>query len=252
MAVYTATGNTLNLSEHHLYGSSRAGVWNRAINMGVVANPDVSIFARGRKFFELSNHLGNVLVTITDRKQQVPRNDSTVWYYMADVATANDYYPGGMQMPGRTLNSDAYRYGFNGKENDKDISSLTLYDYGFRIYNPSIGKFLSVDPLTENYPWYSPYHFAGNKPIAFVDMDGREDKWYIIELWLDNTNTKIEYTTVDDIGTTQNNNDPPKEKPQGPLGPGVQFHLFIRYWHGTSVRQVEHGTYFVPPAKSKW
>ena len=48
------------------------------------------------------------------------------------------------------------RYGFNGKEKDDDIQGQTVYDYGFRIYNPAIAKFLSVDPLTKEYPWYTP------------------------------------------------------------------------------------------------
>jgi RHS repeat-associated protein len=48
------------------------------------------------------------------------------------------------------------------------------YDYGFRIYNPRLGKFLSVDPLTKSFPWYSPYHFAGNSPILNIDLDGME------------------------------------------------------------------------------
>lgn len=53
----------------------------------------------------------------------------------------------------------------------------STYDYGFRIYNPQIAKFLSLDPLTASYPWYTPYQFAGNKPIAFIDLDGLEE-WY--------------------------------------------------------------------------
>ena len=48
-------------------------------------------------------------------------------------------------------------------------------DYGMRIYDPRLGKFLSVDPLTRKYPWYSPYQFAGNKPIQFIDLDGGEE-----------------------------------------------------------------------------
>src|SRR5262249_10936121 len=48
-------------------------------------------------------------------------------------------------------------------------------DYGMRIYDPRIGKFLSVDPLTKSYPWYSPYQFAGNKPIWAIDLDGAEE-----------------------------------------------------------------------------
>jgi hypothetical protein len=51
----------------------------------------------------------------------------------------------------------------------------STYDYGFRIYNPQLGRFLSVDPLTSSYPWYTPYQFAGNKPIKFIDLDGLEE-----------------------------------------------------------------------------
>lgn len=43
-----------------------------------------------------------------------------------------------------------------------------------RIYDPRLGRFLSVDPLTKSYPWYTPYSFAGNNPIAFIDLDGAE------------------------------------------------------------------------------
>jgi RHS repeat-associated protein len=58
-------------------------------------------------------------------------------------------------MPGRTgMSSNAYRYGFNGKENDpEDVSTAEgLQDYGMRFYNPSLGRFLSVDPLSPQYP----------------------------------------------------------------------------------------------------
>ena len=43
------------------------------------------------------------------------------------------------------------------------------------MYNPSIGKFLSVDPLATDYPWYTHYQFAGNKPIQAIDLDGLEE-----------------------------------------------------------------------------
>ena len=81
-------------------------------------------------------------------------------------------------MPGRNYHSsNEYRFGFNGKENDKDWGNQLIQDYGFRLYNPSIGKFLSVDPLAPDYPFYSPYHFAGNSPIAAIDLDGSEPQW---------------------------------------------------------------------------
>jgi len=71
-----------------------------------------------------------------------------------------------------------YRYAFNGKEKDTDFQNN--YDYGFRIYNPKIGKFLSVDPLTRSYPNWSPYPFAMNHPIEGVDLDGLEYVYYSV------------------------------------------------------------------------
>jgi RHS repeat-associated protein len=87
----------------------------------------------------------------------------------------SDYYPGGMQMPGRgfTAASTTYRYGFNGKEKDPNMTSED-YDYGMRIYDARTGRFLSVDPMSKTYPWYTPYQFAGDNPIKFIDLDGLE------------------------------------------------------------------------------
>jgi RHS repeat-associated protein len=46
-------------------------------------------------------------------------------------------------------------------------------DFGARIYDSRLSRFLSVDPLTKNYPCWSPYTFAANSPILFKDMEGR-------------------------------------------------------------------------------
>ena len=80
-------------------------------------------------------------------------------------------------MVARTYASaEQYRYGFNGKELDTEGmgGSGSTYDYGFRIYNPNIAKFLSVDPLSPKYAYYGPYQFAGNMPIWAIDIDGLE------------------------------------------------------------------------------
>lgn len=86
------------------------------------------------------------------------------------------YYPFGMVMPGRKFPiSSTYRYGFNGKENDNEVKGEgNEQDYGMRIYDTRIGKFLSVDPLRKKFPHFSPYQFAGNTPIQAVDLDGGE------------------------------------------------------------------------------
>jgi RHS repeat-associated protein len=127
----------------------------------------------GKQIFELSNQLGNVLATITDKKLQVSTNTTSTAYFEADVQTVQDYYAFGMQMPGRKL-SGGYRYGFNGKENDNEVKGEgNQQDYGMRMYDGRIGKFLSVDPLAEKGPQYSPYSAFFNNPIIFTDPDGR-------------------------------------------------------------------------------
>ncbi|WP_299466258.1 RHS repeat-associated core domain-containing protein, partial [uncultured Microscilla sp.] len=81
-----------------------------------------------------------------------------------------------LEVTGIALNKTdfgSYRYGFNGKENDQEWGKL-IQDYGFRLYNPAIGKFLSVDPLSPQYPELTPYQFASNTPIWAVDLDGLE------------------------------------------------------------------------------
>jgi RHS repeat-associated protein len=69
-----------------------------------------------------------------------------------------------------------YLYGFNGKETDPEGmgGGGATYDYGFRIYNPSLARFLSVDPITSKYPMLTTYQFASNTPIQAIDLDGLE------------------------------------------------------------------------------
>jgi RHS repeat-associated protein len=61
-------------------------------------------------------------------------------------------------------------------DNEVHGSTGAFYDYGFRVYDPRIAKFLSVDPLTKSYPMLTPYQFASNTPIAAIDLDGLEAK----------------------------------------------------------------------------
>jgi RHS repeat-associated protein len=83
-----------------------------------------------------------------------------------------------MPQPGRGYQQTAtksYRFGFNGKENDNEVKGKgNQQDYGMRIYDTRLSRFLSVDPLTKSYPYYTPYAFSGNSPIATIDIDGEE------------------------------------------------------------------------------
>lgn len=102
-------------------------------------------------------------------------------------------------MPGRQFSSNTYRYGFNGKENDNETvgTGQGTQDYGLRIYNPALGKFLSVDPLAKEYPWNSTYSFAEGSPIANIDLDGAEREIKVFFFSLNNGAAPKQKITID-------------------------------------------------------
>ncbi|MFB0926069.1 MAG: RHS repeat-associated core domain-containing protein, partial [Vicingaceae bacterium] len=76
-------------------------------------------------------------------------------------------------MPGRHANSPDFRYGFIGKEKDLDLNNEgNTLDFGARIYDGRIGKFLSIDPWTDKYAWQTPYAYFKNSPIYTIDWNG--------------------------------------------------------------------------------
>jgi len=79
----------------------------------------------------------------------------------------------GMVMPERSFSNEKYRYGFNGKENDNEVKGIgNSVDFGARIYDSRLGRWLSLDPLMKKYPHYAPYIYCSNNPVFFVDPDG--------------------------------------------------------------------------------
>jgi RHS repeat-associated protein len=198
-------------------------------------------FIRGKKFFELSNHLGNVLATVSDKKLGVLEGGSLV--YGADVVSANEYYPFGMLMPGRGWNTGRYRYGFNGQEKSDEVKGEgNQQDYGMRVYDPRIGKFLSIDPLFESYPYYSPYLFAGNTPIWVIDVDGKgpgpgpgSSSLPIPGSYLNFLNN-IDMTGTPKVVTSLNGNDSVATTYTKPLNTPRNY---LQYWNSLMIQRPE-------------
>ena len=176
----TASTPSFAMREQHLYGSSRLGIRKDSVELSIpvnLCNSPYSLSIVGLKQYELTNHLGNVLSVISDRKLPYSSSGSgSISYFQPEIVSATDYYPFGMVMPGRSYTAGTgYRYGFNGKENDNEVKGNgNQQDYGMRIYDSRISRFLSVDALAKEYPELTPYQFAGNIPIAAADLDGNE------------------------------------------------------------------------------
>ena len=176
------------LAENHIYGSSRLGLSER--NLPLVqqvigteeveylsyTNDSVKTFYRGQKRYELSNHLGNVLAVITDRRIQAC-GAGDVMYYNAQVVSVSDYYPFGMGIKEREWSdsSFSYRFAFQGQEGDDEVSGKgNSYAFKYRIHDPRLGRFFSTDPFEKKYTWNSPYAFSENRVNDSREFEGLE------------------------------------------------------------------------------
>ena len=120
-------------------------------------------FENKEYIYQYKDHLGNVRLSYKNEGNQNPI-----------VTDSNDYYPFGMSFV-RNEEEDAH-FGtgsyFNYKYNGKELQEIGMYDYGARFYMPDIGRWGVVDPLAEMYRRHSPYNYAVNNPIRFIDPDG--------------------------------------------------------------------------------
>ncbi|RYY86873.1 MAG: hypothetical protein EOO15_13330 [Chitinophagaceae bacterium] len=107
--------------------------------------------------------------------------------------------------PVTTTDGKGYRYGFNGKEYDGDVT-LDDYDYGLRFYDSRIGRFLSVDPLASEFAWNSVYSYAEDDPTDYIDIDGAETGGSTAQGTASRPSSYIRVTTT--IPQTQRTSDP--------------------------------------------
>jgi RHS repeat-associated protein len=130
-------------------------------------SPDAGASNGFRYEYYHKDHLGNIRMTFSDLNGNGSIEDDT------EVLQENHYYPFGMEMMGLETPQigaeDEYKY--NGKELQVE-HGLNWYDYGARFYDPNIIRFHSIDPLAETYNYQTPYSYAINNPILFIDKNG--------------------------------------------------------------------------------
>lgn len=135
-----------------------------------------------RYVYTYSDHLGNIRLKYTEdpSTRQVAIMEENHYYpyglthygYNSDHRIL-DFEPGGnivLTDVNPQLN-DNYNYKFGGKEY-QDEFSINTYDFGARNYDPALGRWMNLDPLAEMMRRHSPYNYAFDNPIFFIDPDG--------------------------------------------------------------------------------
>ena len=150
-----------------------------------------------QKRYELKDHLGNVRVLVSDVKLGDIDASGSIVGLAANVEGRWDYYPFGMGMKERVFGGDGFRFGFNGMEIDKELrGGNNNINYKYRMNDPRIGKFLSIDPLSKGFPWNSSYAFAENDVIRSIDLEGAE-KWIVTSPYMKSLIQKNFYDVID-------------------------------------------------------
>lgn len=161
------------LTERVIYGSSRLGMNATRVDLLNDEPEEFISLELGNKLYELSNHLGSVLTTISDIKVPESLDNITVSSYRATIVSTADYSPFGVQLDGRTVSAETYRFGYQGSEKDDEVKgSGNSYTTEFRLLDPRLGRWLSIDPLAAQFPWQSPYVSMDNNPVNLNDVLG--------------------------------------------------------------------------------
>jgi hypothetical protein len=185
LATYDRKKDTVRLSEWDMYGGKRIGSVDTMMRVfpkvpstsGGSIDSSTVAYLENQKQYELDNHLGNVMVTVSDKKIPVDTTGTPniASYYLPNIVSANSYSSYGALTYGMSYQiskDSSYRFGFNAMEKDNEIYGAgNAYTTEFREVDPRLGgRWMTPDPIVK--PWESPYAGFADNPIYFKDPFG--------------------------------------------------------------------------------
>ncbi|WP_228447752.1 RHS repeat-associated core domain-containing protein [Chryseobacterium sp. KBW03] len=91
-----------------------------------------------------------------------------------EVTDTNNYYPFGLNHISNSFSTSGFGSYYSYKYNGKELQETGMYDYGARMMMPDLGRWGVMDAMSENYNSLSPYNYAVNNPVLFIDPDGND------------------------------------------------------------------------------
>ena len=121
------------------------------------------------------------IYTNNESTKQINFNDLIINHFAGVLIEENHFYPYGLTMEGITptasANGSINKYKFSDKEFQLDLS-LNQYDLGARFYDPVTGRFNVIDPLADLASDYTPFRYAFDNPLSFIDPTGLSEECY--------------------------------------------------------------------------
>ncbi|AWX43279.1 hypothetical protein HME9304_00266 [Flagellimonas maritima] len=167
-----STGNTTEYAGNYVYENGQ---------LQFFGHPEGYVVPDGQGgydyVYQYRDHLGNIRLSYQDINEDGSVDSS-------EILQERNYYPFGLEHKGynNSINGVENNYmTYQGKELDESLG-LDWHDFGARNYDASLGRWMNLDPLAEQMRRHSPYNFAFNNPLRFIDPDGMSPEDIVIRM----------------------------------------------------------------------